>query len=173
MSALVVLPGEGKSILPAGGGLGVIFKLYGEDSGGRFAVVEHPLGPGVLAAPMHVHRNEDEASYILEGRVMVQIGDELIEATTGTWVFKPRNIPHTFWNPGPGPARILEIISPAGFEHYFEELAKLLAEGIPPDMSRLADLTQKYDLEMNMSSVPELLAKYGLSLGLDDSGRPG
>jgi len=148
-----------------GAGLGVVFKLFGADTGGQFAVVEHPLAPGTLAGPFHIHHKEDEVSYVLEGEIMVQIGDQLIQAPVGTLIFKPRGLPHTFWNQSSAPARILEIISPAGFEKYFEELAELVAPGGPPDIPRLLTLAQKYDLELNMSSVPELSQKYHVSLG--------
>lgn len=165
MSALVVLPGEGKALQIGGRGLGVVFKLFGSDTGGRFAVVEHPLASGILGGPSHIHHKEDEASYVLEGEIMIQIGDQLIQARAGTLIFKPRGIPHTFWNPGPAPARILEIISPAGFEKYFEELAELMLSGEPPDISRLLTLAQKYDLELDMNSVMELSQKYDVNLG--------
>ncbi len=165
MSALVLLPGEGKALQIGGGGLGVVFKLFGTDTGGRFAVVEHPLAPGILGGPSHIHHKEDEASYVLEGEIMVQIGDQLIQAPAGTLIFKPKGIPHTFWNQGSAPARILEIISPAGFEKYFEELAELVAPGGPPDIPRLLVLAQKYDLEIDMSSVMELSQQYHVSLG--------
>ena len=99
---------------------------------------------------------------------MAQIGDQLIQAPVGTLVFKPKGIPHTFWNQGSVPARILEIISPAGFEHYFEELAELVTPDGPPDIPRLMNLAQKYNLELDMSSVTELSQKYHVSLG-----RPG
>lgn len=165
MSALVLLPGEGKAV-QIGAGLGVVFKLFGTDTGGRFAVVEHPLAPGTLGGPSHVHHNEDEASYVLEGEITLQVGDQLIQAPTGALIFKPKGLPHTFWNQGSVPARILEIISPAGFEKYFEELAELVTPGGPPDLSRLMTLAQKYDLELDMSSVPELSQRYHVSLGV-------
>jgi len=165
MSALVLLPGEGKALQIGGGGLGVVFKLYGTDTGGRFAVVEHPLAPGILAGPSHIHHKEDETSYVLEGEIMAQIGDRLIQAPVGTLIFKPKGLPHTFWNQGSAPARILEIISPAGFEKYFEELAELFAPGGPPDIPSLLTLTQKYDLELDMSSIMEISQKYHVSLG--------
>lgn len=165
MSALVILPGEGKAIQIGGAGLGVVFKLFGTDTEGRFAIVEHPLAPGVLGGPTHVHHNEDEASYVLEGEVMVQVGDQLIQASAGTLIFKPKGIPHTFWNQSAARARILEIISPAGFEKYFEELAELVTPDAPPDIPRLIALAQKYKLELDMSSVPELSQKYHVSLG--------
>lgn len=164
MSALVLLPGEGKEV-QLGGGFGVVFKLFGTDTGEQFAVVEHPLAPGTLAAPPHVHHKEDEASYVLEGEIMAQVGDRVIQASVGTLIFKPKGIPHTFWNQSSAPARILEIISPAGFEQYFEELAELVAPGGPPDIPRLMTLAQKYDLELDMSQVMELSQKYHVSLG--------
>ena len=73
MSALVLLPGEGKALQIGGGGLGVVFKLFGTDTGGRFAVVEHPLAPGILAGPSHIHHNENEASYVVEGEVRCRL----------------------------------------------------------------------------------------------------
>jgi len=163
MSALVILPGQGKAVQM--GGLGVIFKLLSANTGGRFAVVEHPLAPGALAGPPHVHQREDEASYVLEGEMTALVGDQLIHAPAGTLVYKPQGVRHTFWNQGSTPARILEIISPAGFEKYFEELAELVSLGGPPDIARLMLLAKKYELELDMSAVPELSEKYHVSLG--------
>ena len=162
MSCIVVLPGEGKSVQL--GGLGVVFKMLSSDTGGTFAVVEHPIEPGTLAAPPHRHRNEDEASYVLEGEVTLEIGDRIIHASPGTLVFKPRGIFHTFWNQGARRARILEIISPAGFEKYFEEVAALAALGVPPDDSRRRELSDKYHVEFDRSRVMEIAQKYNLAL---------
>ena len=162
MSGIVVLPGEGKSVQL--GGLGVVFKMLAADTGGTFAVVEHPIEPGTLAAPPHRHQNEDEASYILEGNVTIEIGDEVIFATPGTLVFKPRGIFHTFWNQGETRARVLEIISPAGFEKYFEEVAALAAQGAPPDDPRRRELSERYQIEFDRSRVMEIAQKYNLAL---------
>src|SRR4029453_8322550 len=86
-----------------------------------------PSPPRALGAPLHSHHNEDEHSYVLQGRFGIQLGDELLEAGPGDLLFKPRAVAHAFWNAGDEPARLLELISPAGFEHYFRELAPLLA----------------------------------------------
>src|SRR5215212_5952397 len=94
----------------------------------NFSVVEHPIAPRTLAGPSHVHEHEDEYSYVLEGEVGFEVGDEVFSAGAGKLVAKPRAIWHAFWNAGDQPARLLEIISPAGFERYFAELAQL----IPP-----------------------------------------
>lgn len=160
MSGIVVLPGEGKTVHL--GGLGVVFKLFGADTGGTFALVEHPIEPGALGAPPHRHHNEDEASYILEGQITIQIGDSVIPAAPGTLVLKPKGVYHTFWNAGTTPARILEIISPAGFEKYFEEVAELVAEGVPADDSRRLALAQKYNIEFDRSRIMELVQQYHL-----------
>jgi quercetin dioxygenase-like cupin family protein len=161
MTTTVVAANAGRSILDGF----VVFKLFGADTGGNLGVVEHTLAPRVLAAPMHTHRNEDEYSYVLEGEMTALIGDELITAPAGALVVKPRNIAHTFWNAGSAPARVLELIAPAGFERYFDELAAVLGVGGPPDVDRIKALAQKYDMEMDFSSVPELLQRYNLSLG--------
>lgn len=162
MSGIVVLPGEGRSVRL--GGLGVVFKLLSADTGGNFAIVEHPIEPGTLAAPPHRHQNEDEASYVLDGNITVEIGDRIIRAGPGTLVFKPRGIYHTFWNEGETRARILEIISPAGFEKYFEEVSALAELGVPPGDSRREALSQKYHVEFDRTRVMELAQKYNLAL---------
>ena len=162
MPGIVVLPGEGRSVRL--GGLGVIFKLLSENTGGSFAVVEHPLEPGTLAAPPHRHQNEDEASYVLEGNITIEIDDQVIHAGPGTLVFKPRGLFHTFWNDSNERARVLEIISPAGFEKYFEEVAALAASGSPPDDPRRRDLSEKYHIEFDRSRVMEIAQKYNLIL---------
>lgn len=97
--------------------LGVRFMIDGETSGGTFSLVEHPLPPRSLGAPVHTHRNEDEYSYVLEGHVGVQLGAEVLEAGPGQLLFKPRGLAHAFWNAVDEPARFLELISPAGFEN--------------------------------------------------------
>ena len=122
-TARVVGPRDGKAGFL--GSIGVRFMLDGDDAGGRFAVVEHPMSPHALAAPLHRHAREDEYSYVVEGRVGALLGDEVVLAGPGDLIFKPRNQWHTFWNAGDEPARLLEIISPAGFEQFFAELVEL------------------------------------------------
>ena len=161
MATTVVAPNAGRSILDGF----VQFKLLGADTGGALAVVEHVLAPRVLAAPIHTHRNEDEYSYVLEGEITALIGGELVRAPAGALICKPRNIAHTFWNAGSSPARVLELIAPAGFERYFDELAEVLGAGGSPEVGRVQALAQKYDMEMDFSSVPELLQRYNLTLG--------
>jgi quercetin dioxygenase-like cupin family protein len=135
--------------------LGARFMVWSEESGGGFALVEHPIPPRSLCAPMHRHSHEDEYSYVLEGRLGAQLGDDVVFADAGDLVFKPRGQWHTFWNAGDGPCRILEIISPGGFEHFFT----LAASGA----ERGDDLAARYGLELDLDSVPRLCAERGLS----------
>lgn len=158
----VVGPADGQSLL---GGFAIL-KLLGEQSGGAFSLVEHNLQPGALGAPMHLHRDVDEASYVLEGEIGVRIGDQDMRAGPGTLVVKPKGIPHTFWNPGPAPARLLEVIWPAGFEKYFVELDELMrASGWRPDPGEIVRLADRYGMEMDFASLPEFMEKYGVTLG--------
>lgn len=154
---LFLTPGAGA--LVDIGGVGVHFKVRGEATGGQFAVVEHPVEPGVIVEP-HMHHHEDELSYVVEGTVWVRVGDKEMQAHAGSYVWKPRHVLHTFWNAGPEPARILEIISPAGFEHFFEELAKLLQIQPPPD-DDIAALTDRYGLIFDQSWLPDIQARFG------------
>ena len=144
--------------------LGVRFMIEGETTGGAFSLVEHPLPPRAIGAPLHTHRNEDEYSYVLEGRVGVQLGDDVLEAGPGELVFKPRGVPHAFWNAGDEPARLLELVSPAGFERYFRELAPLLAAP-ERDEAAIADVVARYELDIDFDTIPALAERHGLRLG--------
>ena len=146
------------------GSIGVRFMIDGAEAGERFSLVEHPMSPRALAAPLHLHTREDEYSFVLQGRMGALLGDEVVEAGPGDLVFKPRNQWHTFWNAGDAPARILEIISPAGFEDFFVELDELGgALKAPPET--LADLCARYELDMQPETVPGLLERFGLVIG--------
>lgn len=143
------------------GSIGVRFMLAGAQTGERFSLVEHPMPARALAAPLHRHTREDEYSYVLEGRVGALLGDEVIFGSPGDLIFKPRNQWHTFWNAGDDPARILEIISPAGFERFFDELVDL--SGVTrADPQTLAELCARYELEMDPDSIPGLVERFDL-----------
>ena len=161
MSAYVIGPGDGRSILNNF----VIFKLAGEQTGQNLAIVEHVLAPGELGAPLHTHGREDEYSFVIAGEMTVLIGDELATAQPGSLVLKPRGIAHTFMNRGESPLRLLEIISPGGFERYFDELAQLFAAGHgQPDPAALLGLARRYELQMDMSSLATIIPRYGVRL---------
>lgn len=158
----VLGPDEGQTLnLMA---LGVRFMVEAPTTDGAFSLVEHTMPPRSLGAPVHTHTREDEYSYVLEGRVGIQLGDDVVEAGPGDLVLKPRDIPHAFWNAGDSPARLLEIISPAGFENYFRDLAPLL----PPSdetYEAIGQVVSRYGLEIDFSTVPVLAERHGLDLG--------
>jgi mannose-6-phosphate isomerase-like protein (cupin superfamily) len=130
---------------------------------GGFSLVEHPIAPRTLAGPSHVHQHEDEYSYVLEGEVGFEVGDEVFTARAGELVAKPRAIWHAFWNAGDVPASVLEVISPAGFEQYFAELAQLIPPIRPErDLPGLAALQARYGLEMDFGSIERLSREHGL-----------
>ena len=161
MSAKVVGPNDGKAGFL--GGIGVRFMIDGAETSERFSLVEHPMPPRSLAAPLHRHLREDEYTYVLYGRVGALLGDDVLEAGPGDLVHKPRNEWHTFWNPTDEPASILEIISPAGFERFFDELVDMGgAGGAAPEA--LADLCARYELEMQPETVPGLLERFDLRM---------
>ena len=146
------------------GSIGVRFLIDGAEADERFSLVEHPMSPRALAAPVHLHTREDEYSFVLQGRMGALLGDDVVEAGPGDLVHKPRNQWHTFWNAGDEPCRILEIISPAGFEHFFHELVAL-GGATQADPDALAALSQRYGLELLPETVPDLLDRFGLRIG--------
>ena len=137
--------------------LGTRYLVEGEG----FALIEHTLPPRALGAPLHRHANEDEYSYVLEGRLGAQLGDGVVEAGPGELVRKPRGQEHTFWNAGDEPLRFLELISPGRFAGYFRELAPLLAAG---DEAGLQEVVARYELEIDFSTIPMLAERHGLKV---------
>jgi mannose-6-phosphate isomerase-like protein (cupin superfamily) len=158
----IVGPQDGKA--GSLGSIGARLMLDGVEAEQRFSLVEHPLPPRRLAAPLHRHTREDEYSYVLEGRMGALLGDDVVYAEVGDFVHKPRNQWHTFWNAGDEPCRILEIISPAGFEQFFSELIDVVADArFTPEA--VTELGARYGLEAQPESIPELCERFGIEFG--------
>jgi mannose-6-phosphate isomerase-like protein (cupin superfamily) len=159
-SPKIVGPRDGKA--GSLGSIGVRFLIDAAETGGGFSLVEHPMPPGRLAAPLHRHSREDEYSFVLEGRMGALLGDDVVHAEAGDLVFKPRDQWHTFWNAGEEPCRILEIIAPGGFEGFFGALVDM---GTRPDPGRMAALEAEYGIEHDLESIAPLCARFGLTFG--------
>jgi quercetin dioxygenase-like cupin family protein len=158
-SGIHVPPGSGDTA-GLGDGLAVHFKVLSHHTGGSLAVVEHPIEPRVIVDP-HTHEHEDELSYVLEGTLWARVGDTEVEALPGSYVWKPRGVLHTFWNPGPHPARIIEFITPGGFERCFEEFAVLLARSPAATEEELYAVCDRYGLTFDRRWLPDLEARFG------------
>jgi quercetin dioxygenase-like cupin family protein len=116
-------PGEGETIQgPVGGPL--TFKARGAQTGGTLTAFENAVPPGE-GPPLHLHRDVDESWFVLAGNLRFRLGEELREAPAGSFVFVPRRTPHCFQNPGPDPARILVMFTPAGMEAFFDRQAQV------------------------------------------------
>jgi quercetin dioxygenase-like cupin family protein len=155
----IVQPGEGR----AGSlrSIGVVFKLLGEHTDGKLAIVEHPFPVGALVPP-HIHTREDEYSIVTQGRIGFRSGSREVVLGPGGYITKPRGELHAMWNAGDEPARMIEIISPAGFEGYFREVCDLI-EGGPADSSTGATLAERYGLSFGTPDwLPDLIARYHL-----------
>ncbi|HEX4760030.1 MAG TPA: quercetin 2,3-dioxygenase [Thermoleophilaceae bacterium] len=135
--------------------LGVLatIKASSDTTGGRVAVIEH-LAPRGSGSPLHVHRREDEWFYVTEGELTFWVGGRVIEAPTGSFVYGPRDIPHTF-EVTSEQARFLLVTEPAGFEAFMRaagEPARLLTIPPPPseapDPARLAAAAAEYGIEI-------------------------
>src|ERR1700722_10315724 len=157
----IVQPGGGRTggLAP---GIGVVFKLNGEDTGGSVSIVEHPFEIGALVPP-HIHTREDEYSIVLEGEIGFRSGDREVVLGAGGYITKPRGEMHTMWNAGQVPARMIEVINPAGFEGFFDELSALLVAG-PPVPEAVAEIAARYGLEFGRPDwLPDVIARYNLT----------
>jgi mannose-6-phosphate isomerase-like protein (cupin superfamily) len=101
------------------------------------------VGPPRLIAPLHIHYSDDEAWYVLEGILCVKSGDDEVEAHAGSAVYVPRNTPHTYWNPGPGPVRYLLIMTP-NIVRLIEEIHSMSDRTTPA----LQSVFRKYNSEL-------------------------
>ena len=134
----VLGPREGKTVEV--GGDPFIFKVVSANTGGAYSLVEVTVG--LHGPPLHVHRNEDEAWYVLDGDFEMRIGERIVRATPGSLVFGPKGVPHHYTKLSEGPGKLLEIFSPAGFERCFEELAGLT------DVGRMREIALQYQMEI-------------------------
>jgi mannose-6-phosphate isomerase-like protein (cupin superfamily) len=144
------------------GSVGVRFMIWTQESGGGFSLVEHPIPPRGLCAPLHKHTREDEYSFILEGKMGALLGDDVVFADAGDLVFKPRDEWHTFWNAGDEPCRILEIIAPGGFEQFFREMGNAI-EANPEAPPPVEELGPRYGIQFDFESIPRICEQHGLT----------
>ncbi len=157
----VVQPREGRTggLAP---GVGVVFKIDGADSGGALSIVEHPFAVGALVPP-HVHTLEDEFSIVLEGEIGFRSEDQEVVLGTGGYIVKPRGEVHAMWNAGDTPARMIEVISPAGFENFFREFVDMSDAG-RPDPAVIASLADRYGLPFAQPAwLPDVIKRYNLT----------
>ncbi len=135
------------------------FIVPGDVSGGGFALLEHVLVPRALGGPVHRHSREDEYSYVLEGRLGAILGGDEVTVNAGSLLVKPRGQWHTFWNAGDGQVRVLEIISPGGFEQAFRELSAL-EEPTPDAVTKLG---ARYGVDVDFDATMSIVERHGVT----------
>lgn len=125
-----------------------VFALSGDETGGKYSLTEFTMAPPpVPGPPPHIHVDADEAIYVLEGTLEMGIGEQRVTGSAGAVMLVPKGTLHTLTNPGPGPARMLIILSPPGYEGFWREMAELRATlGGPPDAETTLTLQRKYHL---------------------------
>ncbi|MDP9243803.1 MAG: cupin domain-containing protein [Chloroflexota bacterium] len=140
------------------------YGISGAETDGRLALLEVTIPPRTLVKP-HTHSQEDEFSLVLSGRIGVRLGAETTEALpAGSWLAKPRSVPHAMWNVADEPARVLEVVMPAGLERYFEQIAPILHEHGPEWTQRYTELAEQFGLTILDDWSNELQERYGITL---------
>ena len=160
-SPKLVAPEEGKSVMLYG--IRFTYKVESADSGGSLAVLEVEIPAGTLVK-LHNHSREDEFSLVLAGTVGARVGDRVLEASAGAYLVKPRGTPHAMWNAGSSPAKVAEILLPAGLESYFEELAPVLARHGGDAPQQYYALAQNYGITIQDDWIEDLERTYGVKL---------
>ena len=126
-------------------------KIGGADTGGQYGLIEVVVPPG-LGTPLHLHTEEDEWFYVLEGNLTLYVADTRLDLTAGGFAFGPKGVPHTFIGAGPGPTRALLGLAPMQFEGFLREVgqpapARVLPppmEGPPTDLEQLAPIAKRH-----------------------------
>lgn len=160
---VLIAPGEG-AYLPR---IDMVHKITADRSGGSLTIEEWGLPPGAMIPP-HTHTREDECNFVLEGELTCDVGGEIVVAPAGSYVLKPRNVPHALYNAGPAPVRVLEILTPGGFERYFDEyevIAEAFAAGAidePERLRRRAALGERFGVIWHDERIPEARARFGI-----------
>ncbi len=159
-SRFVVEPDAGDVIW--GGPIGTVVKIPSAMTGGGLSVCEMPIAPGFMVPP-HVHADTDEWSYVLEGQVGARVGDDEGTAGPGSWILKPRGVMHTFWNAGPEPARIIELLTPGRFEEFFRRMTDLAHRDELTD-ELMGSLAEEYGTTVSMDWVEDIVTRYGVEV---------
>ena len=134
------------------------------ETDGGLSMLEVTVPPKTLIKP-HMHTREDEFTLVLDGTVSARLGDDVVEVIpAGSWLVKPRAIPHAMWNVTGEPARILEVVAPGGLERYFEQIAPVLMEHGPEWAKRYDALADEFGLTILNDWTDELQARYGVRL---------
>ena len=169
LNEILVAPDEG-SYLPV---LDITHKVTGGASGGSLVIDEWGLPPGQMIPP-HTHAHEDERSYVLKGELTCFVGGEVVLAPTGSYVIKPRGIPHAFYNAGEEPVRVMELLTPGdSFEGYFDEYEEIASRemGDEEHKKARAELGKRYGITWHDDMVPEVEARFGIEETVDDTTR--
>jgi quercetin dioxygenase-like cupin family protein len=128
-------------------GLKTWIRTTAAETNGGLGIVEQ-LMPSGFASPYHLHHNEDESFYIIEGTMRFVSGEESWLAGPGSFVFLPREIPHGFQVEGDETVRALLLMTPAGFEQFVDDLSEPNPPDGPPDLERVMQVAAKYDVEI-------------------------
>jgi quercetin dioxygenase-like cupin family protein len=156
---IFISPDEG-TYLPI---LDIVHKVTAETFGGALTIEEWGLPPGQMIPP-HTHSREDECSFVLEGELTCEVGGEIVVAPVGSYVLKPRGVPHALCNTGTGPVRVLEILTPGGLEGYFDEYEEIVSRAMDDDQRRRAraELGERYGIAWHDECIPEVMARFGI-----------
>lgn len=142
-TAIIRMPLDNKGVTLAGKPMA--FLVTGDHS--RHTSMFDWTLPARFSTGRHVHRVQEETFYVLEGECEWHVGDEIVHATPGTFVFIPPGVAHNIANATDQPSRVIMTVSPPGHEHYFEQLAKLACVGTPPDPTSVGDLRRRFDTD--------------------------
>jgi quercetin dioxygenase-like cupin family protein len=156
---IFIAPGEGAH-LPV---LDIVHKITADRSSGSLTVEEWGLPPGMMIPP-HTHTREDECNFVLKGELTCDVGGEIVVAPAGSYVLKPRNVPHALCNTGTEPVWVMEILTPGGFESYFDEYEQIASSDLGEDERRKAraELGERYGVTWHDERIPEARARFGI-----------
>lgn len=160
-ATIMIKPETGTPV--SGPGAEALIKIRGEQTSGGFSIVEFLASPGFFTPP-HLHETIDELSYVVEGELGVMVGEEDFQVGAGSFVVRPRGVPHALWNVTDRPVRLLDMYTPAGHERLIEDGAKLSSTTPPPTPEQLSEFARRHDTIFRPELAPRLMQTYGLKM---------
>ena len=147
--------------------LDIVHKVTASSSGGSLTIEEWGLPPGMMIPP-HTHTREHECNFVLKGELTCDVGGEIVVAPVGSYVLKPRNVPHALCNTGTEPVWVVEILTPGGFEGYFDEYEEIASKLVSGEIdegehrSARVELGERYGVSWHDERIPEARARFGI-----------
>ena len=145
MQPIIVLPGDGNEVTAFGDT--ILFKVVGDHTENNLSIGLATTPPG-NGPPLHVHLNDNEVFIMISGDIEVEVGGEWKKAPPESVVFLPKGVPHRYRNAGETTSKHWVLVTPSGFENFFQQCSAVFAAGGAPDFAQIKAISADHNVEI-------------------------